>query len=133
MVLGDGSKASVRSAEVSGTATGAGRGFDKGKSPAAGLASIAEVGVELTQLRSGKVVPADSEEARAEREMLEALPKTGEPNLEADASTPPPQEGYEGPEVDDEVHRKWSDMGLSRRAWSKTPSPQTVPATLAST
>lgn len=126
MVLGEGSKASERGMAVSGIASV--RDLDKGKSPTSGTEGISEVGLELTQLSGGKIVPVDSEEARAEREMLEA-PKTEAPTSEANAPSPPSQEQVGGPQVDDEVHRKWSDMGLSRRAWSKTPPPTTLPAT----
>lgn len=132
MILGEGSKASVRPTAVA-KAPGT-RGLDKGKSPATGLGSITEVAVELVQLPSGKIVPADSEEARASQEASSQAPRTEAINTspEGAASAPPPQEEYGGPDLDDEVHRKWSDMGLSRRAWSKTPSPPTVPARLAS-
>lgn len=133
MVLGEGSKASVRPEAVEKTSRA--RGLDKGKTAAVGLGSITEVGVELVQLPGGKIVPADSEEARAEFGTSQA-PGTGEvasPEVAASAPPPPQEGGYRGPELDDEVHKKWSDMGLSRRAWSKTPSPPTVPARLAST
>lgn len=131
MILGQGSKASKRAADVSGIASV--REFDTRKTPASGIGSIAEGSVELTQLSSGKIVPVDSEEARAEaagREASHAPPTLGPLDSEGHASLSPPQEGYRGPAIDDEVHRKWSDMGLSRRAWSKSPSPPTEPATL---
>lgn len=132
MILGEGSKASVRPVDAA-KASGV-REIDKGKSPATGLGGITEVGVELIQLPSGKIVPADSEEARASQEASSQAPRTDpiDASPEEAASAPPPQEEHGGPDLDDEVHRKWSDMGLSRRAWSKTPSPPTVHARLSS-
>ncbi|KAJ4391652.1 hypothetical protein N0V93_005271 [Gnomoniopsis smithogilvyi] len=131
MVLGEGSKASLRPSALAEPARA--QRTDKGKSPAIGLGSITEVGVELVQLSSGKIVPADSEEARIERETTEASKREAQTPEAIVPSEPPPQEEYGGPDLDDEVHRKWSDMGLSRRAWSKTPSPPMAPARLAST
>lgn len=129
MVLGEGSKAgSKRAAAVSPI-----RELDQRKSPAtAQVGSMNEAAIELIQLSSGRIVPVDSQEARAEAAERETsgAPRTGTSISGDVASVPPPQEGYGGPEIDDAVHKKWSDMGLSRRAWSKSPSPQTEPATL---
>lgn len=58
--------------------------------------------IELVQLPSGKIVQANSEEGRAFRE--------SQRNEEMQQTT--------GFNMDDEVHRMWADMGLSRRAWS---------------
>lgn len=74
----------------------------------------ADESIELVQLPSGKIVQANSEEGRA---FKESRPNEG-------ATAPPTQlEQTSGFNMDDEVHRMWSDMGLSRRAWSQSPSP----------
>ncbi|ROW13858.1 hypothetical protein VPNG_03657 [Cytospora leucostoma] len=96
------------------------------KTPAPGLDSIQEVrtSIELVQLPSGKIVSADSEEGKAFR-LSQGGDKTGAsaPTTEPVITQPQAVHGGRGVNVDDETHRIWADMGLSRRAWSKSPSP----------
>ncbi|KAG8163741.1 hypothetical protein KVR01_007038 [Diaporthe batatas] len=65
--------------------------------------------IELVQLPSGKIVQANSEEGRAFTES-QRTEETTIPRTQMQQST--------GFNMDDEVHRLWADMGLSRRAWS---------------
>lgn len=96
------------------------------KTPAPGLDSIQEVraSIELVQLPSGKIVAADSEEGKALKSS-QAGDKTGAsaPTAEPVITQPQAVHGGRGVDLDDETHRIWADMGLSRRAWSKSPSP----------
>ncbi|KUI56130.1 hypothetical protein VP1G_03545 [Cytospora mali] len=98
----------------------------KGKTPAAGVEPVQEVrtSIELVHLPSGKIVTADSEEGKAFKSS-EAGEKAGQelPTTEKAASEPQLVQGVSGATLDDETHRIWADMGLSRRAWSKSPSP----------
>lgn len=70
--------------------------------------------IELVQLPSGKIVQADSEEGKAfkasQQSEAAAVPETQLPQAS-------------GFDMDDKVHQVWADMGLSRRAWSQSPSP----------
>lgn len=88
--------------------------------------------IALVQLSSGKIVRSDSEEGRAFQNLgataHEASATTAEPseNLftgaqDQDEAAAPA--GRDTADVDDEVHKIWQDMGLSKRAWSKSPSP----------
>lgn len=70
--------------------------------------------IELVQLPSGKIVQANSEEGRAFRESQRNEESTV-PGAQIQQTT--------GFNMDDEVHRMWADMGLSRRAWSQSGSP----------
>ncbi|KAL1873582.1 hypothetical protein Daus18300_003949 [Diaporthe australafricana] len=74
----------------------------------------ADESIELVQLPSGRIVQADSEEGKAfrasQRNEAARIPEA----LSQQTS---------GFNMDDEVHRIWADMGLSRRAWSQSPSP----------
>lgn len=75
----------------------------------------ADESIELVQLPSGKIVQANSEEGKAFK-----ASRAGE-----GAAVPQTQlqQTTSGFSMDDEVHRMWADMGLSRRAWSQSPSP----------
>lgn len=74
----------------------------------------ADESIELVQLPSGKIVQANSEEGKA---FKASRPTDG-------ATIPQTQlQQTSGFNMDDEVHRIWADMGLSRRAWSQSPSP----------
>lgn len=74
----------------------------------------ADESIELVQLPSGKIVQANSEEGKA---FKASQAKEG-------ATAPQTQlQQTSGFNMDDEVHRMWADMGLSRRAWSQSPSP----------
>lgn len=66
--------------------------------------------VELVQLASGRIVTVQSEEGRAFKQ-AEAAKRAGGGQDHA---------GMEAVRnrVDDEVHRVWAEMGLSKRAWS---------------
>ncbi|ROW10146.1 hypothetical protein VMCG_01838 [Cytospora schulzeri] len=98
---------------------------EKGRPPA-GIDSIQEVrpSIELVQLPTGKIVSADSEEGQAFKSS-QAGENTGRatPATETAISQPQLSQGGTGVSPDDETHRIWADMGLSRRAWSKSPSP----------
>lgn len=74
----------------------------------------ADESIELVQLPSGKIVQANSEEGKAF--------KASRPNEGATVPQTQLQQAG-GFNMDDEVHRIWADMGLSRRAWSQSPSP----------
>lgn len=83
---------------------------------------------ELVVLATGKVVLADSKEGKAFRaapRSAPTAPETSDPADARDARTiPDVADDREGAaRVDDETHRLWADMGLSRRAWSKSPTP----------
>lgn len=66
--------------------------------------------VELLQLRSGRIVTAQSEEGRAFRK-AGVLKRAG---VGQGRGSP----AAVGNSVNDEVHRIWADMGLSMRAWA---------------
>lgn len=66
--------------------------------------------VELVQLASGRIVTALSEEGQAFKQ-AEASKKTGGAQGQDIGETTMNR-------VDDEVHRIWAGMGLSKRAWS---------------
>lgn len=74
----------------------------------------ADESVELVQLPSGKIVQANSEEGKAFK-ASQANEGVTIPQTQLQQTT--------GFNMDDEVHRMWADMGLSRRAWSQSPSP----------
>lgn len=74
----------------------------------------ADESIELVQLPSGKIVQANSEEGRAFK---------ASQAKEGDAAPQTQLQQTSGFNMDDEVHRMWADMGLSRRAWSQSPSP----------
>ncbi|KUI73284.1 hypothetical protein VM1G_09110 [Cytospora mali] len=99
---------------------------NKGKTPTAGVEPVQEVrtSIELVQLPSGKIVAAGSEDGKPFGSS-EAGSKTGQaaPTTEMATSEPQLVQGGSGVTLDDETHRIWADMGLSRRAWSKSPSP----------
>lgn len=77
----------------------------------------ADESIELVQLPSGKIVQANSEEGRAFKASRASRADEG-------ATVPQAQlQQTSGFSMDDEVHRMWADMGLSRRAWSQSPSP----------
>lgn len=98
-----------------------GSGLDLGNTEDAGVATVGtveEVTTELVVLRSGKVVPADSNEARAEMSVTTAGPATGEPAAGGPVSADP----------NDPVHKMYEELGLSKRAWSKSPSTSPVAA-----
>ncbi|KAK7741780.1 hypothetical protein SLS53_004844 [Cytospora paraplurivora] len=94
------------------------------------LDTIEEVrqSIEVVQLPSGLIVPADSEEGRAFKsthtttDVEQITPPSDRGPTGATAPSHPGQD-ESGITVDDEVHKLWSDMGLSRRAWSKSASP----------
>lgn len=84
--------------------------------------------IELIQLPSGRIVAADSEEARAVSQSREVPRGIGalaaQPRADVTVASPPQQgAGQRIFRADDDVHRIWHEMGLSRRAWSKSPSP----------
>lgn len=74
----------------------------------------ADESIELVQLPSGRIVQANSEEGKAFRASRPAQ-CVDVPETQAQQAS--------GFNMDDEVHRVWADMGLSRRAWSQSPSP----------
>lgn len=98
----------------------------KCKSPVIGLDNIQQSlpSVELVQLPSGRIVAATSEEGQAfktsEAGRTVSQPRVAQGPGAATEANPRASEVA----VDDEVHRIWAEMGLSRRAWSQSPSPQ---------
>ena len=99
----------------------------RGKSPVTGSHNIQEqkrASIELVQLPSGKIVTASSQEGKAFK-MSRAMETTSQSTAAQEpALTTETYQRASGVSVDDEVHRIWAEMGLSRRAWSKSPSPQ---------
>lgn len=87
-------------------------------------------GVELVELPGGKIVAADAEEAQTHRatgrESVGAVTQEAGEGENQTGGMSHDQEGSDDDAVmvDGEVHKLWADMGLSRRAWSKSPSPQ---------
>lgn len=96
------------------------KGKGKGKAPAPELPIGTHEGVELVQLPTGKIVAASSEEGKAFRE------SSTQPTLVETVESTSAQGGTReaGPNFEDEVHKAWADMGLSTRAWSKSPTPE---------
>lgn len=124
LFLGDSSRDSKSRGSVAGR-TSPSRS-EKGKPSPAGMDSIQEVrpSIELVQLPTGKIVSADSEEGQAFKS-TQPGDNAGRatPATETATSQPQVSQGGTGITMDDETHRIWADMGLSRRAWSKSPSP----------
>lgn len=86
-------------------------------------------GLELVELPGGRIVAVDSEEARAHRVMQTGREPTAAVAQQAGGRENDESHDRDGSDddavlIDDEVHKLWADMGLSRRAWSKSPSPQ---------
>lgn len=73
--------------------------------------------VELVQLPTGRIVPATSEEGIRHQASEEAERAQASGQKQA-------QEAVPGRRMSDEVHRIWADMGLSRRAYSQSASPE---------
>lgn len=107
---------------------------DKAKFPATAQEITSEVDIELVQLPTGRIVAADSEEGEAFKAAQQAPKKPAAAqtglldagrggDVSGDQGLAPAQEVHSGVAVDDKVHRLWADMGLSRRAWSQSPSP----------
>lgn len=92
----------------------------KGKAPAPELPIGAHEGVELVQLPTGKIVEASSEEGKAYKESSGA----SRPAQTAESTSAQGGTREAGPSFEDEVHKAWADMGLSTRAWSKSPTPE---------
>lgn len=109
----------------------------KGDGPAGAGGSRVQ-SIALVQLPTGRIVPANSEEGRAlARDTAAAAAATAtqqEEEAAAAGARDLPSEATDGHGVvssdvdeDDEVHRIWQEMGLSRRAYSKSPSPSPGP------
>lgn len=85
-----------------------------------------EEDIELVQLPSGRIVAATSEEGRAFQATLCPQPDV-ESSLEQHTSLAVGIEQDHNQERDnvgnDEVHRAWAESGMSKRAWSQSPSP----------
>lgn len=119
-------KSSSTAATASRAAAGQSSALNKWKSPATRLGSTqqARASVELVQLPSGRIVTATSEEGKTFK-ASEAERTTGQLGTAQDpAPCTETNQGASEVTVDDEVHRVWAGMGLSRRAWSQSPSPQ---------
>lgn len=83
--------------------------------------------VELVQLPSGRIVPTDSGEGKALKTSQAEIGTAGiVPPLEGDPTPGTTSQRTSGATVEDEVHKLWSDMGLSKRAWSPPASPERV-------
>lgn len=119
-------RSSSRESVRSRSAIGSTKARDKGKSPVTALdnATQAHESVELVQLPSGRIVRATSEEGKAFK--TSETERTGGQSIPAQNLVPTTETNQRasGVTVDDEVHRIWAEMGLSRRAWSQSPSPQ---------
>lgn len=109
---------------LEGPQTGAGAGDSKTQS------------IALVQLPTGRIVPADSDEGRAyQREQQQQQQQTVLQSREEEVVEEQQQREdviADAPRdtlitIDDEVHKIWQEMGLSRRAWSKSPSPSPGP------
>lgn len=101
-------------------------GSTKSKTPKPNASNEATQPVELVQLPSGRIVPVDSDEGRAAQNQGAPASKVARGVQPPDVTvTSPPQQNAEQSNRagGDEVHRIWEEMGLSRRAWSKSPSP----------
>lgn len=96
------------------------KGKGKGKATAPELPVGAHEGVELVQLPTGKIVTADSEEAKAFKESS-GVSRSAEASESMNAQGGTREAGQS---FEDEVHKAWADMGLSTRAWSKSPTPE---------
>lgn len=96
------------------------KGKGKGKAPAPELPTGAHEGVELVQLPTGKIVAASSEEGKAFKEFS----GVSRPAETAESTSGQGGSREAGPSFEDEVHKAWADMGLSTRAWSKSPTPE---------
>lgn len=133
-VLYLGEASSFRAASINSDT--AARQSGKGKSPATAQDLTSEVDIELVRLPTGRIVAASSEEGKAHKasEEGQAIKKTepaqtGELDAErgghasAGQGLAPAQEVRQSAiDVHDGVHRLWADMGLSRRAYSQSPS-----------
>lgn len=69
--------------------------------------------MELVVLPSGRVVRADSREGEAFKA-----------SQNAEDTQPTEAQPQEESSERDEVHETWAAMGLSKKAWSQSPSPQ---------
>lgn len=117
-VLFQGSQASAVTAAVPQTAKGE-------KGPATVQSILGTDDLELVELPTGRIVAAESEEGKAFRAAQVAAGT-------ATATATIAGHGHEIQEVDvaregittiseDELHKNWAAMGLSRRAWSTSP------------
>lgn len=79
-----------------------------------------DTAIELIQLPSGRIVPADSEEGKPFK--ASGMGRAVD-NTVTDNTTRPltPVDQVSAAVIDDEVHRVWAGMGLSKRAWSQSP------------
>lgn len=96
---------------------------DKGKAPASEPTLEAHESIELVQLPTGKIVDATSEEGKAFKASPEASRQDEAAAAQESGGARDGASGA-GPSFEDEVHKAWADMGLSTRAWSKSPSPE---------
>lgn len=131
LFLGNSSRDSKSRGSVTGRTSPNTDRSERGKYPAAAGTDASQgvrQSIELVQLPTGKIVSADSEEGQAHKAApatettVRAMPPASE------IATPQPvavEQGGAGVMMDDEIHRIWADMGLSRRAWSKSPPPRT--------
>lgn len=98
----------------------------RSKTPKLAALSEATQPVELVQLPSGRIVAANSDEGRAAQSQRAPDGEDARGVLPPDVTVTSSsrqetrQSTHRG---GDEVHRIWEEMGLSRRAWSKSPSP----------
>lgn len=95
----------------------------KGQPVVSNLDSIEELGTELVVLSTGRVVRADSYDARGQKDVpkKEYAESTSQEVAETDCR----RQASEDP-----VHTMYEELGLSKRAWSKSPSTSpSVPAT----
>lgn len=115
-VLFQGSKATSVTAAIPQTA-------ESEKGPAAGQSVLGTDDIELVELPTGRIVAAESEEGRAFQAAQAAAGTNTATAAGHEDETRERDVAREGSTiiVDDELHKMWADMGLSRRAWSTSP------------
>lgn len=97
----------------------------KGKAPALESTLGEHESIELVQLPTGKIVAASSDEGKAFKTAADQSLRQPEAAIAARESTHGHGEtSLAGLNFEDEVHKAWADMGLSARAWSKSPPPR---------
>lgn len=80
--------------------------------------------IELVVLATGRIVDAASDEGRAFKASTEAARVAAAEGEQQGADEETRRAGRRGGAgADDGVHSVWADMGLSTRAWSKSPPP----------
>lgn len=122
--------ASTRPGSIAAQTTGSkGKGKFKDAKPGNSLEELPGTyeSHELVVLATGKVVLAGSEEGKAFQAAQAPKPTVAEATEPTDGDSPTKipdvsDNGMSSLALDDETHQLWAGMGLSRRAWSKSPT-----------